>query len=360
MKKLLLLLLCFLVLQAMAVPFTGVTVSSLQVEGRTILLGLDLLQPRLSWKLQSSERGVMQTAYEILVASSPDKLAAGEGDVWNSGVVKSEASINVVYSGRPLQNFRYYWWKVRVHTTKGISPWSNPALWSMGILDPSAWKARWIGLDTFNRNDRPHDDYTRLAARYIRKNITTPKRVARATAFISGLGLYELYINGRKVGDAVLAPTVKEYNKVVPYNTLDVTGYLKKGPNAIGVILGNGRFFSMRDYRGEKKWRTGIPPVTGYGYPKLLLQVRVEYSDGTTAMITTDDSWKVSDNGPILANSEFDGEEYDANKEWKDWAQPWFNDRQWRNAELVAAPASRVESQLNENIKVKEVLKPVS
>ena len=334
-------------------------VAALKVEGRENLQGLESPHPRLSWRIEASSRGVVQTAYQILVASSLKNIQSNKGDVWNSGQVKSSKSLNVIYQGDSVKSCRAYFWKVRVWTNQGQSEWSDPESWSMGILQPSQWKAQWIGLDTCNSKDRPHDNYTRLAARYLRKQVSIPKKLSRATAYISGLGLYELYINGKKVGNDVLSPTVKEYNKTVPYNTLDVSHYFKNGENAIGVILGNGRFFTMR-YGKENEWKTGIPSITNYGYPKLLMQVLLEYTDGSTSLVLTDQSWKITDDGPIIANNEFDGEEYDANKEFPGWTEPRFNDAHWKSVQLVASPAKRIESQLNENITVKDTLKPIS
>lgn len=217
-----------------------------------------------------------------------------------SGIIKSDKSINVIYNGSLLNSYRPYFWKVKVQANNGLSKWSAPAKWDMGILKASEWQAQWIGLDTFSRNDRPHADYTRLGARYIRKNVAVRKQISRAIAYISGLGLYELYINGKKIGNDILAPTLKEYNKAVPYNSLDITNDLKKGANAVGVILGNGRFFAMRGSKGTNEWVTGIPPITNYGYPKLLMQIRIDYEDGSYEIIKTDNSWKITDNGPII------------------------------------------------------------
>jgi alpha-L-rhamnosidase len=163
----------------------------------------------------------------------------------------------------------------------------------MGILDSSLWKARWIGFEKVSGNEKPDTVFTRLAARYLRKEVAVKARPVRATGYICGLGLYELYLNGKKVGNAVLAPTVKEYNKAVPYNTLDLTPYFKTGNNAIGVILGNGRFFTVR-YSKDGGPVNGIAPSTHYGFPKLIMQVLLEYADGSTQIIKTDDTWKVT------------------------------------------------------------------
>jgi alpha-L-rhamnosidase len=163
----------------------------------------------------------------------------------------------------------------------------------------------------------------------------------------------------KKVGNAVLAPTVKEYNKAVPYNTLDLTRYFTTGNNAIGVILGNGRFFTVR-YSKDGSPVNGIAASTHYGFPKLIMQVQLEYADGSTQIIKTDDTWKVTANGPILSNNEFDGEEYDANKELPGWSKTGYDEAGWSKAEFVSPPEGKLVSQTNENITVKDSLKPAS
>lgn len=333
----------------------SLTVNGLKAEYLQNPLGIDVAQPRLSWQSVSTKRGVKQVAYHILVASSLEKLKQGIGDLWNSAIVQSDHSLNVVYKGKNLKSRQWAFWKVRVWDNYGtVSQWSGVSHWSMGILTPSEWQAQWIGLDTFSSHDSPHGSYSRLSARYLRKELNVRKEIKSATAYISGLGLYELYVNGKKVGNDVLSPTLKEYNKTVPYNTLDISGYLKEGNNALGVILGNGHFFSMRPALPE----VGIPLITNYGYPKLLMQVQIVYADGSEELTGTDNQWKITDQGPIIANSEFDGEEYDANKEESGWAEPGFNDSAWRPVKLVKAPAEHVEAQMNENIKVMETLAP--
>lgn len=349
--------LCIIVVRVNA---QSIELTKLTVEGRTNLLGLDKQHPRLSWQIKSADRGIKQKAYQIIVTSSLAQLETGNGLLWNSGKVLSDASLNISYTGDSLHSYQNYFWKVKIWTSKGIEVTSKPEKWTMAILKSNEWKAKWIGLDTCNANDRPRDNYTRLAARYLRKKIQVAKTIKSATAFISGLGLYELYINGQKAGNDVLAPTVKEYNKVIPYNTLDITNLIKKGANGIGVILGNGRFFAMRNYRGNEEWLTGIPPVTNYGYPMLLIQIRIDYRDGSHEFVVSDKSWKVTDNGPIIANNEFDGEEYDANKEMNNWANANFNDTDWKQVDIMYQPARRMESQLNENIVVKEKIQPLS
>ena len=245
------------------------------------------------------------------------------------------------------------YWKVKVWTNKGEAAYSSPAQFTMGLLDEKDWKAKWTGLD----RSFPWDTITkmaRLSARYFRKDFASPKQVKKATAYISGLGLYELYINGQKIGDQVLAPGPTDYSKTVKYNTFDVTDKIKQGNNAIATILGNGRFYTMRQQYKPHKWHN-------FGYPKMLLQLEIEYTDGSKQTVVSDDTWKVTADGPIRTNNEYDGEEYDATKEFVGWNIAGFNDSKWLKAELVKAPwRIAVEAQMNENMKVMETMKPLS
>ncbi|TGE24230.1 alpha-rhamnosidase [Hymenobacter aquaticus] len=314
--------------------------------------GIDATAPRLSWELSGPARGLEQTAYQVLVASTPEKLAADEGDLWNSGQVSSAQSVHVAYAGTPLRSRTLCYWKVRTWTTQGPSAWSAPARWSMGLLNYLDWKGRWIGFD----RAFPGDDETthaRLSARYFRKEFKADKPIRQATAYIIGLGLYELYLNGQRVGEQVLAPGPTDYGQGVKYNAYDVTGLLKAGPNAVGVTLGNGRFYAMRQNYKPYKIKT-------FGYPKLLMQIEVTYADGTRDIVKTDDTWQGTADGPIRTNNEYDGEEYDATREMPGWATAGFDAKKWLPAELVQEPGGAYEAQMNENMKVMETLKPVS
>ena len=336
-----------------------VSVSNIKVNSLRKIAGIDDTHPRLSWQIFTHNRGVVQNAYQIIVDSSLKRINKNTGDVWSSKKINSSESINISYPKSNLISCKQYFWKVKVWTNKGQSAWSSPGSWTMGILDSAIWKAIWIGDDKINADDNPYSIFTRLSARYLRKKLFLRKIPLRATAFISGLGLYELYINGKKVGNSVLAPTLKEYEKAVPYNTLDVSEYLNRGDNAIGVVLGNGRFFTPR-YNKDNGMENGISSSTNYGFPKLLLQILVEYSDGHTELIKTDSTWKATTNGPIISNNEFDGEEYDANKELTGWSKVSYDDSAWSYAQMVTAPLGRLVTQTNENIAVKDSLKPIS
>lgn len=490
-------------------------VERMRCEYLTNPLGIDCTEPRLSWNVVAEDataRGLAQSAYQILVASSADRLARDDGDLWDSGRVASDKSIQVAYAGRALTSRQECYWKIRIWDQDGTpSAWSAPAHWTMGLLEASDWHAKWIGLDgdlpaaaladtnwiwypegeanravpagvryfrrTFelpadrrikraelqatvdnemvatvngrdvgiqndyrsacvvdltqrlkagknliavtatNREpdsnpaglvgkltiefdagpplvivtddqwrsssetsagwntDAEFDDSSwkpaqvvgpvgmqpwgevlaaedrRLPARYVRKEFHVDKPVRRATVSMSGLGLSELYLNGKKVGDEVLSPGSAEYPKREFYVTHDVTNELRSGANAVGVILGNGRFYSMR---GRANW--GMPH---YGYPKLLLNLHIEYDDGSVADIVSDGTWKITDAGPIRANNEYDGEEYDARREMFGWSEAGFDDSAWQSAELVDAPGGVVAAQMIEPIRVVETLRPV-
>ncbi|MBX7256499.1 MAG: glycoside hydrolase family 78 protein [Candidatus Hydrogenedentes bacterium] len=514
------------VLVACLVAATGVStvmaaesdalVYGLRCEYRSNPLGIDITQPRLSWKMEAAGRDRAQSAYQIIVASSKDNLAADKGDLWDTGKVKSDQSLNVVYSGTALASFQPCWWKVRLWDEAGKeSAWSEPAQWSMGVLKPEEWTAKWIGLDG---GDEPADSAGDIAkarwiwfaegdpaqsapvgSRYFRKTIDvpagrvltsataylsgdnqgslfvngthavdfnsfkgateksiadvltpgknvlavsvdnmgtgpnpagllaafvlrfdggdpvlvttdgewkasdakadgwntagfddanwgkakdlgasdlqpwgTPKKpesrvlparmlrrefdaaspVKRAMVYISGLGLYELYINGERIGDQVLAPGCTEYNKRTFYNTYDVTDVVQSGKNAVGVWLGNGRYYAPR---------TGEPTATRtYGYPKLLFQLRLEMADGSVQEVVSDESWKLTTAGPIRANNEYDGETYDARLEMPGWDKTGFDDSQWQTPLLVEKPGEVMSAQMSKPIKVNAVLHPVA
>ncbi|GAB3025985.1 glycoside hydrolase family 78 protein [Niabella terrae] len=317
------------------------------------------MQPRFSWILQSTGHNLRQTAYQIRVASSIDCLESGKADIWDSGKTLSDSSVNIVYKGSPLKSYQNCYWQVTVWSGDQQAE-SAPSYWSMGLLPSGEWKARWIGLDSAGPEDAPDSTFTRLAARYLRKEFTADKKIASANVYLSGMGLYELMLNGHKVGQDVLAPTVSEYNKTIYYNTYDITSALQSGINCLGVILGNGRFFAVRNYHGQPNPLTQIEQAH-YGLPQLLLQLRIVYEDSTVDWIQSDESWKVTDQGPIRANNEFDGEVYNANREMIGWSKPGYNDQHWRPVDLMHYGDSvRIVAQPNENIRVKEVLNPLS
>jgi alpha-L-rhamnosidase len=479
----------------------------LRCEYRQNPLGIDAARPRLSWLLQSADpeaRGQSQTAYQILAASSKERLRNGQADLWDSGKVRSDKSIQIPYGGKALVSRAQVWWSVRVWNNAGRpSPWSEPAFWSMGLLRPEDWKGRWIGLDggegkplalsrahwlwssepgsglrcfrrtiqvapgdsvsdalaffvstgdstlyvngrsvgrasgakaaistditqalrpgsnvlavavTAPANDAPGmigdvemefakadpaavttdgewrvsgaevDGWTGdgfddtgwatakvignygaapwgdvgwaerrvLPARMLRKQFQVSGEVKRGTLYFSGIGLSEAYLNGQKIGHDVLVPALSNYDKRVFYLTYDVTDRLKPGDNAIGVILGNGRYFAPR---------FGLPIGTRtFGYPKLRLQLEIEDGAGHVQQVLSDSSWKLTTDGPIRNDNEYDGEVYDARQEMAGWSRAGLDDSGWQPAQEVEAPKGVLSAQMIEPIRVTETLKPV-
>ena len=339
---------CMMCLLASCGEQTIINVTNLRCELLTDPQGIDNVAPRLSWEIAGDCRGIQQKAFHVLVASSLEKLNANEGDLWDSGNVRGNASVNVPYGGKPLESRTECYWKVKATTNRGSSEWSQPASWSMGLLNPADWQAKWTGLDKSFKGDEL-EKRTRLSARYFRKEFDASQKPVKATMYISGLGFYKLFINGKTIGEQEFAPTPTDYSKVVKYNTFDVTDELIQGKNALAVTLGNGRYFSMRQ-----------PGVRHFGFPKMILQLELTYADGSKQTVASDDSWKVTADGPIRANNEFDGEEYDATMELPGWNTTGFDDSKWLQAELVQAPGGKPEAQLNRNMKIMETIRPVA
>ena len=265
----------------------GLTVAELRCEYTEDPLGLDAEKPRFSWTLTSYQRGQVQSAYQILVASSEKKLLADKGDRWDSGKKVSDQSVHVTYEGEALASAEQCWWKVRVWDKDGnASDYSSPAKFEMGLLEQDDWQGQWIGADKS------------ITSPLLRKDLKIKKKIKKARAYISGVGWYELYINGEKVGDHVLDPAHTEYHKHILYATYDVTDLLVQGENAMGVMLGNGWFSEPDHYK--------------YGdSPRLRMQLNIEHADGSTTSLSTDDTWKIS-GGPVVYNDIFGGETYDA------------------------------------------------
>lgn len=314
-------------------------------------LGVSVPHPVFSWHLDSDRKGVEQNAYEIRVATTLEGLNSESSLVWNSGKVASDA-MQASYDGQALEQGTDYYWKVRAYTNEGTTSWSKAHRFSTAI-DADRWQAEWIGEDRLSNLGENQDSlYTRLAARYLRKEFAgRQKNIHRAMLYISGLGAYEAYLNGEHIGDDFLTPALTFYSKLVYYNTYDVTRLLNKGNNTLGVILGNGRYFWLRA-QGK--------PIAGFGLPRLLARLEVEYEDGSRQAVVTDGSWKVTSKGPIIANNEYDGEEYDARKEFPGWNRSGYDDASWQPADVVPAPAGQLCAQPCPSIRVMERVHPVS
>lgn len=300
----------------MIVDSNPVAFGKLTVEGRTQPLGLDDLQPRFGWQLVSGENDVLQTGYRIRVLSS-FQGATGGVLLWDSGEVQSNRSQWIPYGGPALQPNKEYYWQVKVTTNKGETDWSTVQRWSTGLLSAKNWKGCWIGLDSITPDVRM-ERHSRIAARHLRKQFSITKPVKRATAHVCGLGYYILNINGQRIGDYLLAPAPTQYDKAAIYDTYDVTTNLTSstqggtGGGLLEVVLGPGYFFPM-----TQNYQTNVR--TAFGMPKLLLNLIVEYEDGTSETIATDSTWQVAVDGPIRYANLYDGTLIDYRKEPKEW-----------------------------------------
>jgi alpha-L-rhamnosidase len=479
----------------------------LRCEYRTNPLGIDVPSPRLSWKLEAispAARGLSQSAYRLLAASSQTLLERNTGDLWDSGKVTGDTSIQIAYQGKKLASGQMVWWKVQIWDN-GLkaSKWSETAYWSMGLLTASDWKGKWIGFDggeappeldgarwitagkqsskaiylrrtfeipqdapisdmivsvvgtgatRFTVNNRFYRDgkgpltpmavdvtglahsglnvvsisvtslgsepaatigfielnwpngrretlftdqqwrgssaelpdwkkesfndaaweqakvlgpygmtpwgkvdsgrRTVLPARYLRKEFAAPAAVKRATLYVSGLGLFEAYLNGKKAGDDALVPAVSQFDKRVFYRTYDVTRLLRPGANALGVILGNGRYFAPRQWMNIN--------MRMFGFPKLMLQLEMERADGSIERVCSDGTWKITTEGPIRENNEYDGEVYDARKEMPGWNRVGFPAVGWQSAQWVEGPGGVISAQPSEASRVTQTVKPIS
>ncbi|MCY2930831.1 MAG: family 78 glycoside hydrolase catalytic domain [Planctomycetota bacterium] len=309
---------------------TRIAPANLRCEYQLNPLGLDERTPRLSWRIDApaSRRGLKQSAYQILVASTADKLLAGEGDLWDSGQVRSDRTTQIEYAGKPLRSRLRAWWTVRAWDETGTpTRWATPAFWEMGLLAPGDWKAQWIG------SPFPLDPTAISPCPQLRKAFTLRGPVARARLYASALGVYEMWINGRRVGEDCLTPGWTDYAIRIPYQTYDVTPLLHAGENALGGVLADGW------YAGFLAWGH-VRNLYG-SQIQLLAQLEVEYADGTKETLATDRSWKCA-LGPILGSDFYNGESYDARLEQPGWTRAGFRDAAWKKAKVHPAPAARL------------------
>jgi alpha-L-rhamnosidase len=460
---------CLMFLQAAG--FAGwcssdkISPAGLSCEYRENPLGIDVAKPRLSWVMggsdqcsvisnQNSEignsvicnlkseitRGVKQTAYQVLVASSEELLKKDKGDLWDSGKVEADQQNQIEYTGKPLASRMQCYWKVRVWlASRSLGEgWSKPACWTMGLLKPDDWQAKWVGVNpskagvtrtagklhivgaTYQTVDgeKTRDvtemlaskvnentlaltitneamggdlafgkkknllvtyelDHQRLqktvdegdmltlnresesewaTPRYLRKTFALDRTVRRATLYVTALGLYELHLNGQRVGDHLLTPEWTNYRKHVLYQTYDVTAMVRNGPNALAAVLGNGWYCG-----GWQKWRSKLEAIYGTE-PYLLAQLEIELSDGTSQTIASDDSWRGTANGPLQFAGIYEGASYDARKEMPGWDTAVFDDARW--TAVKTAGTNLVVGQLvwqrGNPIRVTRELKPVA
>jgi alpha-L-rhamnosidase len=291
-----------------------VDITNLRCEYRPNPLGIDVLAPRLSWVLASDRRGARQTAYRIQAASSQAELDEGAADVWDSGKVASDESIHVAYAGPSLSSGQRVYWRVRVWDEDDQpSGYSAPAWWEMGLLDRSDWQGRWIGAPLVG------GPRTTIPCPFLRKGFVLDQPVVAARLYVTALGLYECHLNGQRVGDDVFTPGWTDYRQRAQYQVYDVTDLVTEGDNTIGAILGDGWYCGHLEWSGRQR----------YGdRPKLLAHLKVTLVDGSTATISTDETWKATF-GPIVESDMLMGESYDARLELPGWDRPGYDDSGW-------------------------------
>jgi hypothetical protein len=317
-------------------------------------IGLDKKNPGLSWQMTADRRNVEQVAYRVLVASELSELDQDKGNIWDSGKIMSSQSVQVEFKGKPLKSGKLYYWKVMIWDNYGnASGWSATGDWRMGLLKKTDWKgARWIGYDVMpdsslivpaidNSGDkRWHQGNDVLPL--LRKGFHTSKAIRNAVLSITGLGQFEVSMNGQKIGDHFLDPGWTSYDKHALYVTFDVTNRIKQGNNAIAVMLGNGFYYIP----GERYHKLKAQ----FGFPKMICRLAIQYKDRSEEYIISDGSWKATA-GPITFSSIYGGEDYDANLEKRGWNDIDFNDNGWRNATVVDGP-TELDAQMESPLKI--------
>jgi hypothetical protein len=340
--------LCIAALVLLQAARAALIPTGLRSESQTNPLAVESAHPRLSWLLRPARPGdsaKTQSAYRILVSSSALALERNQADLWDTGTVHSAATIQIPYAGKPLDSGAEYWWKVQVWDEKNeISPWSAPAHWGMG-LRAADWKGRWIAA-------QPDDATPSLDMPIFRTTLHLAARPERAILYISGVGQYELSVNGRKIGDRVLAPGWTNYRRTVLYNAYDIGAALKIGDNAIGVMLGSG-FFNVPKVPGRYTKLVG-----SFGQPKLMAQIRIDAAGGKTIGFATGASWKTHA-GPITFSHEYGGEDFDERREPAGWNAPGFDDGTWSPALEVAPPGGSLTAEENPPVEAFQVFRPV-
>jgi alpha-L-rhamnosidase len=310
--------------------------------------------PRFTWKLSSTDRGQKQNAYRILVSSTETLLGKDVGDVWDSGKVASAQCTLVSFAGKALVGDSDYCWKVCVWDAADTeSPFSAVARFSTALLDPADWSAQWIGRGPLNESEIKYGPVRNpdRSQPMFRKDFIVARPVRRARAFICGLGFHEMHLNGEKVGNHYLAPSKTDFRLQVLYETLDITNQLVEGDNAVGIMVGGGWYSTQKRHWG---WR-----MKWYGHPRAFCQMHIEYTDGSSETLVTDDTWK-STTGAIITNCIFDGEVYDARLELPGWDVAGYDDTEWDGVNLVEIPAPLMVSSTHPPALAHESIRPVA
>jgi alpha-L-rhamnosidase len=339
--QIILLLVCFSI--STSFGMINDEVAQLTTEYHTNPIGIDIVKPRLSWQISTEKQNWKQAAYEIRAAISISDLQKGKKLLWSSGKEISDQSVNILYAGPKLSSMQRVYWKVRVWDSNNqTSEWSSPAYWEMGILENEKWVASYIAMDDITTEKKSHP------SQYFRKEFQANKSIKSARVYVTSLGLYELYLNGQKVGNDLFTPGYTSYNHRLQYQTYDVTKMVQKN-NAIGAIVGDGW------YRGNIGWNGDY---AFYGKQlALLVQLKIDYTDGTSSIILSDKDWKAS-YGPILESDMYNGEKYDARLEMTGWANSNFDDNEWSKVEILNHSKSILVAPQGPAVRAIEEVKP--
>ena len=334
--------LVYMVLALIATEGRAQQVTHLTCEYLTAPLGVDVSHPRLAWQMEEKRAGAAQQAFKIVTGTDSAAVARGEGNSWDTGRTES-SSQRVIYRGNPLRPFTTYYWKVTVWDELGKERTSPVTRFETGMKKESNWRGAWIS-DGKDKDYRP--------APYFRREFTPRKAIKEARAYIAAAGLYELRINGKRVGNHRLDPAFTRFDRRILYVTYDITPYLQAGSNALGVLLGNGWY----NHQSKAVWN--FDRAGWRNRPAFCMDVRVTYADGTQEVVPTDTNWKTAE-GALRFNSIYTSEQYDANKEQEGWDKPGFDDTHWGNASFRQAPAPLIASQQLHPIRNVEELKAV-
>ncbi|HLF34781.1 MAG TPA: glycoside hydrolase family 78 protein [Cyclobacteriaceae bacterium] len=327
-------------------------------------VGIDNPVPAFSWQLEDSTHGQHQSAWRILVSLSEKSLETGEGDIWDSGKITGDECVSIVYNGKTLESRKRYYWKVRIWDRDGNpSSYSEPSYFETGLLNDSDWSGKWISAPTlfdWSINDRNRKLLPKNAppeeegpSPVFRKEFEIDRQVESARAYITGLGFFELYINGEKTGDGLMDPAFTDYSRTVLYLTFDITELLKQGSNVAGIMLGNGWYHMI----SRDVWSFDFAPWRDK--PVLLCQLEIKYSDGTREVVASDLTWKCYP-GPVVFNSIRQGETFDARMEPEGWSVSGFNDKGWFPVREARMPAGKLKAQCMPSVKITSELTPVS
>src|SRR5262245_14045464 len=321
-------------------------VDALRVEYLTNPMGIDVARPRFSWKLLSTVRNTVQTAYQLQVGISREDLGRRPGSLWDSGRIGSDNSVFVDYAGPALASHTRYSWRVRVWDANGhVSDWSPAAWWETGLLKSEDWTAQWIGPAASPGDSLPSP------SPLLRRAFQVKGVVRSARVYATSLGVYELELNGQRIGDQLFTPGWTSYRRRLQYQTYDVTALLRSGSNVIGATLGDGWYRGYLGFFGQRN---------NYGRQLALrLQLDIQYQNGRSERVTSDERWKTA-TGPILSSDIYGGESYDARRERAGWSTAAFADTGWAPVVTLQPATGTLVATVSPPVRRVRELSPIS